>query len=466
MTQTQEEYEALLARAVNNFSDRDYFTLMDEALDRVDARFDKRPGSMVWNGNAPSLAELAQLYTALDFVFNATYIRTAPREYLIKRAADRSIAPYPATPATYCVLFSTISGAPVPRGTRFSAEELNFEVITWPKLDEQTGREVENQEDGELLEEVEVEDEQTGETGTALMQLIRCETAGTVGNASEGLQLIPIEYVPGLAPAAVGKLVTPGEDEEPTEAFRERVIEAMHSIAFGGNQADYREKVLSINGIGQCKVYPVWNGDLKPADLQPPDAETVEAAETAVNSIQNADVKTYLSTLLNASAAGKLTVGGTVRVVVASTDNAQPVVSAAKIGEVQDTLDPKDHAAEGRGLAPIGHLVTVASIQPRTINITIAVQAKTGTEPQSAIRSVIEDWFRTLTVDWDNQSHITVYNAMLQYQIMRDCSALIEDIDEPILAGADARGNLVLDTDEYPVLGTLTVTDIAGGGNG
>ncbi len=463
---TQEEYEVLTERAVNNFADRDYFTLMEDAMDRVDPKFDKRPGSMVWNGNGPAVAEVAQAYTAVDFSMNNSFILTATRPFLIRRAADRSIKPHPATPATYCVLFSTLSGAPVPRGTRFSAEELNFEVITWPKPDAQTGREVENPEDGELLDVVPVEDEQTGETGTVLMQLIRCETAGTVGNASEGLQLIPIEYVPGLAPATVGKIVTPGDDEEETEVLRERVLEAMRSISFGGNRADYREKVLSINGIGQCKVYPVWNGDLKPADLLPPSAATLSEAETAVSSIQDEDVKTYLSTLLNASAEGKLTVGGTVRVVIASTDNAQPVVSAAKIGEVQDTLDPKDHAAEGRGLAPIGHLVTVASIQPRTINITIAVQAKTGTEPQSAIRSVIEDWFRTLTVDWDNQAHITVYNAMLQYQIMRECGALIEDIDEPVLEGANARGNLELGTDEYPVLGTLTVTEIAGGGNG
>lgn len=37
---------------------------------------------MVMNGVAPSMAELAQLYIGLDFVFTATYLATAPREYL------------------------------------------------------------------------------------------------------------------------------------------------------------------------------------------------------------------------------------------------------------------------------------------------------------------------------------------------------------------------------------------------
>lgn len=56
---------------------------------------------MVMNGVAPSMAELAQLYIGLDFVFSATYIATAPREYLIKRAADRNMEPYPASAAVF-----------------------------------------------------------------------------------------------------------------------------------------------------------------------------------------------------------------------------------------------------------------------------------------------------------------------------------------------------------------------------
>ena len=79
---------------------------------------------MVMNGVAPSMAELAQLYIAADFVFQATYIATAPREYLIRRAADRSMAPYPASQAVFRAEFNI----EVPVGTRFSCEDLNFAV--------------------------------------------------------------------------------------------------------------------------------------------------------------------------------------------------------------------------------------------------------------------------------------------------------------------------------------------------
>ena len=70
------------------FETKTYEALLASALARVSSGIDKREGSMVMNGVAPSMAELAQLYIGLDFVFTATYLATAPREYLIKRAAD------------------------------------------------------------------------------------------------------------------------------------------------------------------------------------------------------------------------------------------------------------------------------------------------------------------------------------------------------------------------------------------
>ena len=44
------------------FEDMTYETLLARALSRVTSVGDKREGSMVMNGVAPSMAELAQLY--------------------------------------------------------------------------------------------------------------------------------------------------------------------------------------------------------------------------------------------------------------------------------------------------------------------------------------------------------------------------------------------------------------------
>ena len=196
---TQEEYESIMDRSLNNFSDQTYENLMRETLDRVSQAYDKRDGSMIYNAIAALCFEVAMLYGALDFVFDATYIDTAPREYLIKRAADRSLYPRPAKSAIY---YANIDRAdPVPAGTRFSVEDLNFVVIPYPE------------EDGEVLRKEITLDGETPKTRER--QLVQCETPGAVGNSYSG-DLIPVDYISGLEKANLceSELYMVGIDEE------------------------------------------------------------------------------------------------------------------------------------------------------------------------------------------------------------------------------------------------------------
>ena len=48
------------------FETKTYEALLASALARVSSGIDKREGSMVMNGVAPSMAELAQLYIGLE----------------------------------------------------------------------------------------------------------------------------------------------------------------------------------------------------------------------------------------------------------------------------------------------------------------------------------------------------------------------------------------------------------------
>ena len=185
------------------FENMTYEALLARALSRVTSPVDKREGSMVMNGVAPSMAELAQLYIAADFVFQATYIATAPREYLIKRARDRNMAPYPASPAVYRAEFNI----EVPVGTRFPCDDLNF--IVTARMDPED------------------------DTETGLSHQVICETPGAAANTYGGT-LIPVEYVQGLTRAELVELLIPGDDEEETEAFRQRVMDSFQSHAVHG----------------------------------------------------------------------------------------------------------------------------------------------------------------------------------------------------------------------------------------
>ena len=374
---TENDYKTLCEMVTNHFSDKTYEQLMEEALGRVSDDIDKRPGSMVWNGNAPCLAEMAQLYLALDFVFTATYVNSAPREYLIKRAADRSIFPKAATPA---VLRAKMN-MNVPVGTRFSLEDINF-VVT----------------------------KQLGSEGDDFVHLVECETAGTVGNGYAG-ELIPIDYVDGLTRAETDGIYSAGTDEEDTEVFRARVIESMRSIAFGGNVADYKNKAMTFDGVGQVKVLPIWNG------------------------------------------------AGTVKLILMSSNLDSPTISEERIESIKNEVEPTEKQGQGYGLAPIGHTVTVVSVKEKDVNVSMKAELKTGVEQSAAIAEIskiINEYFKELSEDWEKKDNVVVRISHIESRILERCNS-VEDIEIGTTANGETK-SLILEKDEIPKLRTLNIS--------
>lgn len=403
------------------FESKTYEALLASAMARVTAAVDKREGSMVMNGVAPSMAELAQLYIAADFVFQATYLLTAPREYLIKRASDRNMAPYPASAAVFRAVFNI----EVPVGTRFSCEDLNF-IVT-----------------GRLTDDT--------DTDTRLSHEVTCETVGAAANSYAGT-LIPVEYVSGLTLAELVELVVPGDEEEETETFRQRVLDSFQSQAFGGNQADYIEKVRAIAGVGAVKVHAVWNGDISPSELIPGDDVTAWY-EAAVGSLE-APVAAWLTAIYTAAQSRKLTVGGTVRLVIMASNNAVP--SDTFLEEIQTAVDPVQNAGEGLGLAPIGHVVNVVGVEPETVDITLNLTYAAGWDwaaVQSYVVAVIDEYFAELAESWATADFLTVRISQIESRILSACSAMVTDIGGTQINGVEA--NLVLGADSIPVRGAV-----------
>ena len=73
--------------------------VLERMLGRVPAVLDKREGSVLFDAHAPAALEIGQLYIELERVLAESFGGTASRQYLILRAAERGITPYPATHA-------------------------------------------------------------------------------------------------------------------------------------------------------------------------------------------------------------------------------------------------------------------------------------------------------------------------------------------------------------------------------
>lgn len=376
---------------------------------------------MVMNGVAPSMAELAMLYIGLDFVFTATYIATAPREYLIKRGRDRNMSPEPAT----CAVFRAEFNTEVPIGTRFSRDDLNFTVTE--RMDP------------------------TNDTSTGLSYQVQCETPGAAANGYTGT-LIPIDYVDGLTRAELVALLIPGEDEEDTEVYRQRLLDSFQSQAFGGNQADYIEKVSAIPGVGSLKVHPVWNGGLNPASFIPGDSVT-QWYNGIVNTLEPS-VAAWLTAVYTAAKDKLLTTGGTVKLVILASNNTVP--SSTLLDEIQTAVDPVENAGEGLGLAPIGHVVTVVGVLPEQVDIELNLTYAPGwnwAAVKSYVEAVIDEYFEELAKSWASSDHITVRISQIESRILAECSTMITDLSGTKINNVEA--NLVLGEDSIPVRGDV-----------
>lgn len=349
-----------------------YEDILQRMLDRIPDNMDKREGSIIYDALAPAAVELQLMYIELDVIMNESFADTASREYLIRRANERSITPEPATNAILKGVFTPATIDVL--GKRFSCGKLNYIAI-------------EKITDGEYQ--------------------MQCETVGVDGNANFG-QMIPIDYVEGLETAELTEILIPGEDEEDTEVFRERYFKSFESQAFGGNIADYKQKTNSIPGVGSTKVTPVWNG------------------------------------------------GGTVKLTIINSEF--DGASEELVQFVQETIDPTQDAS-GTGLAPIGHIVTVESVEEVPIHVRPDITYEDGYSYdtlKTEIENAINEYFLELRKTWADNDQLVVRGSRISMRLLNIPGIL--DVEETNVRTEDYYwydSTCSLNAYQIPVLGEV-----------
>ncbi len=390
-----------------------YELLLERMLGRVSDKFDKREGSVIWDSHSPTAIEFQILYLELDTIIRNSYGDTAAREFLIRRCKERGITPYP---ASHAVLKGVVSPAEIDvTGKKFSLDVLNYVV----------------------LERI------SGET-----YQVRCETPGIMGHQQLG-KLIPIEYINGLTNAELTEVLIPGEDEEETEALRQRYFDSFKGEAFGGNVRDYLEKVHAIPGVGSVKVTRVWNCDIRPAEMIPTPRVSAWYREI-IGKLEVREIRSWLDAVYIAASQNKLTTGGTVLLTILGADH-NPA-SDVLVEAVQNTIDPPENTGEGYGLAPIGHVVTVKSADAAEVCLTTRILFEEGygwDNLQPEIDDTISNYLLELRRQWEDASCLIVRLSQIEARLLSIKGVI--DIQDTALNGSPE--NLVLDRYEEPVFG-------------
>jgi len=207
--------------------------IMERMLERVSDTFNKEEGSFVYDALAPLAIELAEAYIQLDQVLNLGFAETSYGDYMDKRASEFGLTRKSATSASTIVTVTGTVTKVVDTGTIFATESgiqfITTETVTIP------------------------------DSGNVNIP-VEAVNAGALGNVPSGT-IITIPYsIDGVTSVTNVSAASGGADIESDDLLLSRLLSKVRTPITSGNAYHYLNWALEVEGVGDAKVYPTWNG--------------------------------------------------------------------------------------------------------------------------------------------------------------------------------------------------------------
>jgi uncharacterized phage protein gp47/JayE len=206
-----------------------YEVILKRMLDKLPSDVDKREGSVAYDLLAPKAAEMAVMYIEMDNVLKYGFVDTTYGPFLDSKVLEVGIVREPAQKAIGSVKFTGPNGTVILQGSIVTTNN-GIRFIT---------------------------DNVATISGGTVTIPVTAETAGVVGNvAANSIVKTSISGVTctNLAPTLNGS------DIETDAALLARYLKQVRTPSVSGNIFDYYDWALEIDGIGDARVVPIWNG--------------------------------------------------------------------------------------------------------------------------------------------------------------------------------------------------------------
>ena len=351
------------------YEDKTFEAILTEAKKEAGTGVQMGEGYLLYNALAALSYEIQKLYIQLNYLYEQSHADTADLDELVKIAKDRGIYRKTATSA----YVSVKANCKLPIGSRFSLKSYHYRVIEAINANLYTYK-------------------------------ATCEETGSGANNLTG-ELTAIDYVDGLEKAEIAEVLINGTDDETRDALYARYLQSFTTESFGGNIAQYKEKVNSFSGVGGCRVMPVWNGP------------------------------------------------GTVKVVVLSSEGR--ACSSYLVEEIQTAAVPEK--GTGYGFAPIDHDVLIATVRESSVNVSAGIVYADDynySKVKEELEVAVSGYLKTLVAAWpsgDSSQNTTVYLSKIQAAMLEVDGVM--DITSTMINGKNE--NMVLEWDQIPVLGEV-----------
>ena len=342
------------------------------------ANVDKRVGSIAYDSIAPCAMELAEVYAKMDILEEQTYLLSATGLNLDKKVYDYGVFRNNATKSQRIGNFQ-----------KYKTDE-NGDYV----LDSNNDRILVDMEIPINSRFVVPEDSETtfiyiGKIDS--YDILECEQSGTKGNQHIGT-ILPLTPITDLINAKITSTYKFGEDEETDDELRNRTLNIINTESFGGNISDYIEKVNSIDGVGNTKVFPAWQ--------------------------------------FNGS------------VLLSIVDPQFNPVTEEFLKNVKEQIDPEENSGEGFGIAPIGHYVTITTPIKNEISITLSVELEvdvTISQIQEKIKTELNKYFESVRKEFGQDKTLAIYRARVidsvlnVKEVLNVKNVLLNNVDEDII---------------------------------
>lgn len=289
--QTKDVIESRMAQTLHTITEKEQSTMEGTfARDMIDT----------------NAVEFENSYAEMAMLRDAAFAETAWGDYLTLRAEEFGIQRKKAVQANGTVTVTGQSGAYIIRGSLFQTKDgLRFyttESATIPA------------------------------DGTEVEIAVQAADVGAKGNVASGT-ITEIPYsIPNVYSVTNQTKCTDGADEETDAALLARLLFRVRQPITSGNANHYRSWAMSVDGVGNCKVIPLWNGN------------------------------------------------GTVKVIIVTAENES--ASTELIQKVAQYIESQ---------RPIGATVTVVSPAPVSVDITAEVY---GTANAEAVTETVSNYFK------------------------------------------------------------------------
>lgn len=342
------------------------------------ANVDKRVGSIAYDAITPCALELAELYMKLDIFQEQTNLLTATGENLDNRVYDYGVT---RNQATYSQRIGKFQKYQTDESGNFIFDSQGNKMLVDMEITVRTRFAVPEDSETTYIYIGKIDGH----------EILQCEQLGTKGDGHIGT-ILPLTPVKDMITADIISTYRPAEDEETDDELRERTLKLINTESFGGNIPDYIEKVNSIDGVGNTKVFPAWqfNGSV-----------LLSIVDAQFNPVTDEFIK-----------------------------------------NVKEQIDPEESTGKGFGIAPIGHYVTVTTPTKKFVNVKFSVDLETDitiSQVQEQIEEEIEKYFESVRNNFGQNNKLAIYRArIIDYvlnvpEVLNITNVLLDNVDDDVV---------------------------------